>query len=138
VLSVRTVRTLALLVCVAGIAGMIVTSILNHNGAAVTLGLITAVAVLCSMVAKAVAADTERRLGGDARPQAGAAPDELADLVERQVQVVVGDGADEASVRQLVGEAVRLGRTLATSEADPGFASGRHRGRRRTPHAGNV
>lgn len=136
-LSVRTVRTLALVVCGAGIAGMIVTSILNHNGAAVTFGLITAVAVLCSMVAKAVAADTERRLGAPA-PRTEAAPDDLADLVERQVQVVVGEGADEGSVRQLVGEAVRLGRTLATSDAEPGFASGGHRERRRTPHAGNV
>jgi hypothetical protein len=138
VISVRTVRTLALLVCVAGIAGMIVTSILNHNGAAVTLGLITAVAVLCSMVAKAVAADTERRLRGVPAPEAGAAPDELADLVEHQVQVVVAEGAGEASVRQLVGEAVRLGRTLAAGEGNPGFASGRRPGRRRTPHAGNV
>jgi hypothetical protein len=137
VLSVRTVRTLALVVCVAGIAGMIVTSILNHNGAAVTLGLITAVAVLCSMVAKAVAADTERRLGA-AAPRADVAPDDLADLVERQVLLVVSEGADEGSVRQLVGEAVRLGRTLAISDAEPGFASGGHRGRRRTPHAGNV
>jgi hypothetical protein len=128
---------LALVVCGAGIAGMIVTSILNHNGAAVTFGLITAVAVLCSMVAKAVAADTERRLGTPP-PRTDAAPDDLADLVERQVQVVVGEGADEGSVRQLVGEAVRLGRTLATSDAETGFASGGPRGRRRTPHAGNV
>ncbi len=136
-LSVRTVRTLAIVVCVAGIAGMIVTSILNHNGAAVTLGLITAVAVLCSMVAKAVAADTEQRLGAPA-PRGDVAPDDLADLVERQVLLVVSEGADEGSVRQLVGEAVRLGRTLASRDPEPGFTSGGRRGRRRTPHAGNV
>ncbi|MDQ1441765.1 MAG: hypothetical protein QOG97_1993 [Acidimicrobiaceae bacterium] len=119
-ISVGLVRTAALVVCVAGIAGMIVTSILNHNGAAVTFGLVTAVAVVCSMVAKAVAADAEHRLGADGdvpgRPRAAGAgvdADTLADLVEGQVQAMVAAGADEASVRQLVGEAVRLGRTLA-------------------------
>ncbi|MDQ1393492.1 MAG: hypothetical protein QOF30_2469 [Acidimicrobiaceae bacterium] len=134
-ISVGVVRTAALVVCVAGIAGMIVTSILNHNGAAVTFGLVTAVAVLCSMVAKAVAADAERRLaGGQVGPgvvpggagPGGAGPggstetaggevdvDALAELVEGQVQAMIAAGADEAAVRQLVGEAVRLGRILA-------------------------
>jgi hypothetical protein len=136
VLSVRLVRTLTLLVCGAGIAGMIVTSILNHNGAAVTFGLITAVAVLCSMVAKAVATDTEHRLG---RPQDGDNPgvavDTLADLVEQQVQDLVDHGADEATVRQLVGEAVRLGRGLGSERS---FPSDHKLRSRRTPHAGNF
>ena len=48
------VRRLTIGVCAAGIAGMIVTSILDHNGAAVTFGLVTAVSVLCSMVATTV------------------------------------------------------------------------------------
>jgi hypothetical protein len=138
-LSVRVVRTLTLVVCGAGIAGMIVTSILDHNGAAVTFGLITAVAVLCSMVAKAVAADTEHRLG---RPPlageddgSGVSVDVLADLVERQVQDLVAGGADEATARQLVGEAVRLGRALGSETS---FSSGGKLRSRRTPHAGNV
>ncbi len=174
---------ITLVVCVAGIVGMIVTSILNHNGAAVTFGLVTAVAILCSMVAKSVATSTERHLvleaanfaaaaaGASSAPvpgvagagaeagaraagpgtalepgqavgpgppsaegtaEAGAgstggassgrapalvpahgAADTLAELVERQVQAVVEAGADEVAVRQLVGEAVRLGRALA-------------------------
>jgi hypothetical protein len=144
VLSVGTVRTLALVVCVAGIAGMIVSSILNHNGAAVTFGLFSAVAVLCSMVAKAVAADTERRLGGG-RPGGGDDPravgardlDTLAELLERQVEVVIAAGAAEEPVRQLVGEAVRFGRTLGPA-GEPTFASDAGRERRRSPHAGNV
>jgi len=138
-LSVRFVRTLTLLVCGAGIAGMIVTSILNHNGAAVTFGLITAVAVLCSMVAKAVAADTERRLGQPPVPPgddlASVSVDVLADLVERQVQDLVAGGADEATARQLVGEAVRLGRALGPERS---FSSGDELPSRRTPHAGNI
>jgi hypothetical protein len=110
------VRTAALVVCVAGIAGMIVTTIGDHNGAAVTFGLVTAVAVLCSMVAQAVAADAEHRLAGGVvagAAEGGPDVDALADLIEGQVQAMVADGADEATVRQLVGEAVRLGRTLA-------------------------
>ena len=120
-ISARAVRTAALVVCVAGIAGMIVTSILNHNGAAVTFGLITAVAVVCSMVAKAVAADAERRLGA---PTSGpgaspAAPvDVLADRVEQQVQALTAAGSDEAALRQLVGEAVRLGRSLNPARSE--------------------
>lgn len=109
-ISARTVRTATLAVCAAGIAGMIVTSILNHNGAAITFGLATAVAVLCSMVAKAVAADTEKRVA--APPTPAPALESLAQLVESEVQAAVGEGASEATVRQLVGEAVRLGRAL--------------------------
>jgi hypothetical protein len=63
-------------VCAGGIAGMIVSSVLNHNGAAITFGLITAAAVLCSMVATAVAADVTRQLLVPAVPGAvgGGAP----------------------------------------------------------------
>ena len=115
--SVKAVRITTLVVCAAGIAGMIVTSVLDHNGAAITFGLVTAVAVLCSMVAKAVAADTERRLTpGAAAAPAGSVPvvpaESLASVVEQQVEAVVGQGASETAVRQLVGEAVRLGRAL--------------------------
>ncbi len=124
-LSARAVRTAALVVCVAGIAGMIVTSILNHNGAAVTFGLITAVAVVCSMVAKAVNADAERRLGeapgaelGTTGAPEGGPVDVLADCVEQEVQALIAAGSDEAALRQLVGEAVRLGRSLKAARAD--------------------
>jgi tRNA A37 threonylcarbamoyladenosine synthetase subunit TsaC/SUA5/YrdC len=135
VLSVRAVRTVTLLVCAAGIVGMIVTSIQGHNGAAVTFGLITAVAVVCSIVAKAVAAETEHRLASPSAaatdPDSASSTDALADLVEHQVQAMVDAGADEEQVRQLVGEAVRLGRALS-------FASGSKVQSRRSPHAGNV
>jgi hypothetical protein len=132
VVSVKTVRTVALVICVAGIAGMIVTSILNHNGAAVTFGLVSAVAVVCAMVAKAVAADTMRQLTtsgiieGGGPDHGGGAPesDALAELVESQVQAVIGGGAPEAAVRQLVGEAVRLGRSLELGGAAPSGPAG--------------
>ena len=111
-ISARAVRLTAVGTCVFGIAGMIVTSALNHNGAAITFGVITTVAILCSMVATAVAADA---LGQPRVMAAGGteAPSEaLAAIVEDQLQVMIGAGVDEGALRQLVGEAVRLGRTL--------------------------
>jgi hypothetical protein len=104
-----------LVICAIGIAGMIVTSALDHNGAAITFGILTAVAILCTMVATSVATDEARRLGG-AAADAGvvaAGSDALAAIVEDQLQELVHQGTDESALRQLVGEAVRLGRTLA-------------------------
>lgn len=94
-MSATAVRRAVVAVCVAGIAGMIVSSIADATGAALTFGLVTAVAVLCSMVATAVAGR----------------PDEAqAARVEAGVQELVAAGADEDAVRRLVGDAVRMGR----------------------------
>jgi hypothetical protein len=112
-ISARAVRSITIGVCVSGIAGMIVTSALDHNGAAITFGMVTAVAILCSMVATSVAADTSRRLGSGGRALASERhSDALATIVEERVETLVSRGADEHEVRRLVGEAVRLGRTL--------------------------
>jgi hypothetical protein len=107
-LSLRAVRRATLVVCVIGIVGMIVSSATNHNGAAITFGIFTAVAIVCSMVATSVA-------GSSVPQEVDAPPDELAAIVEGQVVALVEAGAAEGAVRQLVGEAVRLGRTLARS-----------------------
>src|SRR5687767_2902941 len=53
-MSPRVVRRVVIAVCVAGIAGMIVSSIADNTGAALTAGLVTAIAVLCLIVATAV------------------------------------------------------------------------------------
>ena len=101
-MSPRAVRRLVLVVCVLGIAGMIVSSISDRTGAATTFGLVTAVAVLCSVVATSVASG------------AGTAdPESLGERVEERVLRLVADGADEVAVRALVREAVRLGRATA-------------------------
>src|ERR1700738_4606870 len=108
-ISAGAVRAITIGVGPAGIAGMIVTSALNHNGAAITFGLVTAVAILCSMVATSVAADTRRRTGpASSASQDDGSTEALASIVEEQVRSLVGGGADERAVRQLVGEAVRL------------------------------
>lgn len=100
-MSARTVRRLVVAVCAAGIAGMIVGSIADNNAVAMSFGLVTAVAVLCLMVATAVT--------GGGRVPLDAEADARAQRVEDLVAGLVRAGADEAEVRRLVGEAVRLG-----------------------------
>ena len=80
------VRRVVIAVCVCGIAGMIVGSIADNNGMAITFGLVTAVAVLCLIVATAVTRD------------AAVEGDEVEQLVNR----IVDQGAAETDVRQLV------------------------------------
>ena len=100
-MSARAVRWIANTVAGLAIVGMIVTSITDHVGAAITFGLFGAVATLCSIVATAVT-----------KTAAAAPPDEAqAERVEELIQDLVAAGADEPAVRQLVGEAVKLGRT---------------------------
>jgi hypothetical protein len=107
--SARAVRLAVIAVCVAGVAGMIVTSVLNHNGAALTFGLITAVAILCLMVATAVT-------GGAGLADAADA-ERLASSVEESAGELIEAGADEMAVRDLIRHAVRLGRARAAGPA---------------------
>ena len=96
--SARAVRWIANTVAALAIVGMIITSITDHVGAAITFGMFGAVATLCAIVATAVTR--------------GRAVDEgQAERVESMIQQLVDAGADESSVRTLVGEAVKLGRT---------------------------
>ena len=82
------VRRLVIVVCVGGIAGMIVSSIAESNGAAVTFGVITAVAVLVLIAVTAAGP----------RPMT----EEQAAELEAAVQELVATGADETAVRDLV------------------------------------
>ena len=102
-ISAAAVRWIANTVAGLAIVGMIVTSITDHVGAAVTFGLFGAVATLCSIVATAVTRTA---------PAPPTAVDERqAERVEAMVQQLVDRGADEPSLRTLVGEAVKLGRS---------------------------
>jgi hypothetical protein len=92
------IRRSLVAVCVAGIAGMIVTSIADSPSGALTFGLLTAVAAFGMIVITAVTN------GGAARSE-----DELGEAVEDRVQALVEAGADERSVRALVRDAVELG-----------------------------
>ncbi len=105
-MTLRVLRWAVIAICVVGIAGMIIGSIAdNNNGVVVTFGLITAVSIIVLMAV----ATTARSL--EARQVAAAGVDEaLAEDIETKVQALVASGADETSVRDLVGKAVRLGR----------------------------
>jgi hypothetical protein len=111
----RVVRWVVIGVCAVGIAGMIGGSAVDNSDLALTFGLITAAAVLCLMVATAVSAPaTTHDAAG-----AGAFDEGQAARVEHLVERLVADGAPEDAVRQLVGEAVRLGRGARESQEIP-------------------
>jgi len=95
---------------------MIVTSATKHNGAALTFGLITAVAILCQMVATTVINEVN---GAPPAPLYGTEPppvEPVSDVeseaaeVEERIAGLLAEGIDETVVRDLVRHAVRLGR----------------------------
>jgi hypothetical protein len=94
-MSPKAVRWLVVVVCVGGIAGMIVSSIADNSGAALTFGVITATAVLVLIAVTAAGP----------RPMAEAD----AERLEERIRQLVAAGADETAVRDLVREARRAG-----------------------------
>lgn len=103
-MTLRVLRWAVIAICVVGIAGMIIGSIAdNNNGVVVTFGLITAVSIIVLMAVAATARSAENRRGE--------VDESLAAEVEGRVQAIVAAGADETAVRELVGWAVRLGRS---------------------------
>ena len=104
----RIVRWVVIVVCVVGIAGMIVGSVGDDNGLALTFGLVTAAAIACLMVATAVS--TPGAHAPAAAPNPMRSFDETqAARVEELIQRLVARGVPENEVRALVREAVRLG-----------------------------
>jgi hypothetical protein len=117
-LSPRSVRRLVLVVFVGGIGGMILGSILDNNGVAITFGLVTAAAALgLILVTMVTPPEAFHRAGGDrfagaddaGRRSTGTAPagepgdDEQAGAaVEEQVERLTAAGADEREVRELI------------------------------------
>ena len=109
-MSPKVVRVLAMGVFfVIGIPGMIVASITDNSGAAVTFGLIAVAAALALL---AVTAVTTPRIPPDVVSSAGSTPfDEAeAEALEQQVRSLVTSGTDEAQLRELVRSAVRMSR----------------------------
>ena len=93
-------RTTALCI-VSAIASMIVFSIRNNIGAAMTAGTIGAIASLCLIVGTAVATG----LTG------GGSGDGLAADIEARVHELVAAGVDQHTARSIVRTAVRLGQS---------------------------
>jgi hypothetical protein len=111
----RVVRWVVIGVCAVGIAGMIGGSAVDNSDLALTFGLITAAAVLCLMVATAVAAPATTQHAASA----GGFDEGQAARVEHLVERLVVEGAPEDALRQLVSEAVRLGRGARESQEIP-------------------
>ena len=108
-MSATLVRALALAVFFAvAIPGMIIASIGDNTGAAVTFGLIAAVVALVLIVASAVTTGrlSPSEVGASAREQT----EEQAAVIEARVQAMVRAGADEAEVRDLVRTAMQFAR----------------------------
>jgi dipeptide/tripeptide permease len=100
-MPLRVLRIVVIVLCAGGITGMIVASLAgNNNGWVVTFGLLTAVSVLVLM---AFSAASNRTAGGGV-------DEELAEQVEGRIRLLVETGADETAVRDLVRDAVLLGR----------------------------
>ena len=118
----RAIRLTVIAVCAGGIVGMIVTSATDHNGAAITFGLITPAAVLCQMVATTVQNELTGApgapLAGDEAEDDGDGERE-AEALEDGITALVAKGADENAVRDLVRRAVRLGRRAPTTASPP-------------------
>lgn len=88
-----------------GIAGMIVTSIMDRHDGALTFGLITAVGSLCLLVASTVAP-----ISGVAAPLGD--PETLAEAIDADIEALTGTTTTGDQLRDLVRQAVRLGRAL--------------------------
>ena len=113
-MSPRTIRWLVIAVFVGGVVGMIIGSIADDNGVAITFGLLTAAAALGLILVTAVADPAAfRRDGSTGRPPAtddGGSADEAGAAVEAQVQRLTAAGADEGQLRELVRLAMTFGR----------------------------
>jgi hypothetical protein len=110
-ISPRLVRRVVLCVFVLGIAGMIVGSIADNNGTAITFGLITAIAALGLVLVTSVSPPGSLAKSGTT--VSSEADERLAVDLEARIGELVASGADEDAVRKLVGRAVDLGRRTA-------------------------
>jgi hypothetical protein len=104
-MSPRWLRRIVLLIFLSALVGMIVGSITDNNGVAITFGLMSAVGalglILMTTVVPASRFDTGRR--GTAAPD-----DEAAAEIERRIRSLVDAGADEHDVRVLVKRAIEV------------------------------
>jgi hypothetical protein len=113
----RTIRRLVVAVFVIGIAGMIIGSIADDNGVAVTFGLLSAAAAVGLILVTASAPPNAFVSDGSSGPAdpgasigtAGGDDEAAGAAIEEQVGRLVAAGADERDVRELVRRAVAFG-----------------------------
>jgi len=102
--ALKRIRIVCAAVFVAGIGGIIATSIVsNNNGGIITIGLGTSIAAVVLITASTIA--TNKHID---------AFDEVAaEQLERQVSTLVASGANEDAVREAVRAAIDLGRSIS-------------------------
>ena len=98
------VRGVALVLCVVGIAGMIVTSIADNVDAAIAFGFVGATGALALLLVGVLVPAVEAASAWDEEQAAG---------VEDGIQRLVDAGADEDDIRTTVRAAIQLGRRSA-------------------------
>jgi hypothetical protein len=103
IVPVTAVRAVTITVSGAGIVGMIIGSIADNNGVAITFGLITAAAVLCLITTSAVAPPRRSHTISESDAQ----------VLEAEIQALVAAGADETATRNLVRAALDIGERRA-------------------------
>ena len=96
---VRVLRPVCGVIFVAGIAGIIVTSINGNNaGWVLTIGMVTAVAAVVLIAVTAALP----------RPRIDVFDDVVAERIEQRIAALVAAGADEAETRALVRDALEM------------------------------
>ena len=102
--ALKRIRIVCAAVFVAGIGGIIATSIVSNNNAGIIgIGLVTSIAAIVLLTASTIA--TNKRID---------AFDEVAaEQLERQVSALVASGANEDAVREAVRAAIDLGRSIS-------------------------
>jgi hypothetical protein len=99
-LALRNIRIICSVVFVAGIAGMIVTSIAGNNvGLVNTIGGTTAISALVLLVATISSGTTRPEVFDNA----------AAERLELKIASLSKSGADESELRELVRQAIQLG-----------------------------
>ncbi len=102
--ALKRIRILCAAIFVAGIAGIIVTSIVsNNNGGIIGIGLITSIAAVVLITASTIA--TQKHID--------AFDDVAAEKLEQQVTALIASGANEDAVRETVRSAINLGRSAS-------------------------
>ena len=102
--ALKRIRIVCAAVFIAGIGGIIATSIVsNNNGGIIGIGLVTSIAAIVLLTASTIA--TNKRID---------AFDEVAaEQLERQVSALVASGANEDAVRETIRAAIDLGRSIS-------------------------
>lgn len=110
-MSPRIIRRIVLVIFVGAIGGMVGGSIADNNGIAITFGLISAVAALGLILVTSVTSGPDAPSFAAPGPAPAAFDEQEAAHMEARIEALVAAGADEATIRDLIRDAVRLGRT---------------------------